>query len=175
MGIFSGAGQPYELDVDADGDGTLDAIWLDLDHDIIDLADGRQAVPMFYVKVIDGDALLNVNFHGHDPFFTALSNDSSADAFADVYNLTTGGIHASNLGLSTSEINPLPALHADPGDPAYIDPADVASATVQHRGMYADQTTGPPGDRTTGFTRPPDGQYRVVAAAARGPPSTAKI
>lgn len=152
MGVFSGTAQ-YDLDVDADGDGVLDSIWLDLDYPIIDLADGRQAVPLFYVKIIDGDALLNLNHHGHTPLFTAASNGSSADPFTQIYQMTGDWVHSSHLGMSPAEVNPLPALRADPADPAYVLPADVAAATLQHRGWYSDQSTGPPTDRTSGFTR----------------------
>ena len=127
MGIFTSANSPYELDVDADGDGTLDSIWLDLDHPLVDLEDGRQAVPIFYVKVIDADALLNVNDHGHAPVITSLSNNLSVDPFADIFPLTNAGIHASNLGLSPAEVSLLPALRADPLNPAYIDLFDALS------------------------------------------------
>lgn len=166
MGVFSSSAQ-YELDVDADGDGVLDSIWLDLDHPIVDLADGRQAVPMFYVKVIDMDALLNVNHHGHDPRFTFNSNNAAADAFSQVYGLTNAWIHASNQGASPAEVNPLPALYADPASANDIDQtaATVAAATLQHRGIFADNSTGPPTDRTPAFNTP-DSTSRIRMANA---------
>ena len=158
MGVFSwdrtanpATPPDYELDVDADGDGVLDSIWLDLDHPIINLADGRQAVPMFYAKIIDADALLNVNFHGHDPLITAYSNTGTVNTALLIHGLTNGWIHSSNLGLSPSEVNPLPALHADPASGNYIDPnpAVVQAATTQQRGWYNSSASGP----VTGFTR----------------------
>jgi len=151
MGVFNvpaNVNTPYELDVDADGDGILDSIWLDLDPAIIDLADGRQAVPMFYAKIIDADALLNVNYHGQDPLITALSNEGQLDVFDHIYQLGNNGwIHASNQGLSVSEVNPEIALYADPTDTAFIAAGDVDAATKQHQGWYSAINT------TSGFTR----------------------
>ncbi|MFO1092488.1 MAG: hypothetical protein U0992_04130 [Planctomycetaceae bacterium] len=153
MGIFSASTQ-YDLDVDADGDGTLDSIWLDLDRPIIDLEDGRQAVPIYYAKIIDMDALINVNHHGHDPYVTYKSNTVSADAFNHVYSQSNNWIHASDQGASPAEVNPLPALYADPNNTADIAAANVSAATLQHHGIYADQSTGPPTNRAAaGFNR----------------------
>ncbi len=70
----------YEYDVDADEDGIPDAIWMDLDFPIVDLPDGRQFVPLFGFKVIDADALLNVNAHGNmNNFITRLADGSIRD------------------------------------------------------------------------------------------------
>ncbi|MBX3436623.1 MAG: hypothetical protein KF861_03965 [Planctomycetaceae bacterium] len=101
----------YEFDVDNDGDGFRDSIWMDLGHSILDLPDGRQFVPIFSFKVIDADALLNVNAHGNMNGFLPRGSDGQP--------ITQGALAAdlvssSNLGLSRSEINLGLGLTADP-------------------------------------------------------------
>ncbi len=55
----------YEYDVDNDGDGRADSIWVDIGLPMIELTDGRQVVPLVAYKVTDADALFNVNAHGN--------------------------------------------------------------------------------------------------------------
>jgi hypothetical protein len=97
----------YELDVDCDGDGVKDAIWMDLDFPIVSLPDGRQFVPLFAMKVVDADALLNVNAHGNTNRFLARTWDGSGaiDPTFTPGDLLTDFAHASNQGLSRTEVN----------------------------------------------------------------------
>jgi hypothetical protein len=112
LGPLTGSGV-YELDVDTDGDGIRDAIWMDLDLPLVDLPDGRQVVPLVAVRVKDADALLNINAAGNlAGFFNAGENPFLA---------TSGSISKSNLGLSPAELNPIWALMAD---------ADLSSPTM---------------------------------------------
>ena len=51
-------------DVDTDGDGVLDAIWVDLGYPVLRTADGRSYKPMFAIRCQDLDGRVNVNAHG---------------------------------------------------------------------------------------------------------------
>lgn len=109
-GATSGS-RSYEFDADADGDGIRDAIYMDLDHKIIDMGNGRQVMPLFYFKVVDADGLLNVNVHG---------NLNQGQTYTHPYG-NGAAVHRSNLGSSPSEINPLWALYSNPSDIRYLD------------------------------------------------------
>lgn len=65
------AGQPEVLDstemiwdVDNDGDGVADSVWVDLGFPVQTARDGKQYKPLFAVLCIDLDGRLNVNAHG---------------------------------------------------------------------------------------------------------------
>ncbi len=105
----------YEYDVDCDGDGFRDAVWVDLDYPIVDLSDGRQFVPLFAFKVVDMDALLNVNAHGN--MNGVLARDSNGNPVS-VGDLLTEYVSSSNQALSKSEVNLGLGLNADiaPGE-----------------------------------------------------------
>ncbi len=131
----------YEFDVDCDGDGFRDAVWVDLDFPIMDLPDGRQFVPLFACKVIDADALLNVNAHGNMNGVLARQWDGNAISPGDP---STTLVHASNQGLSRSEINLGLGLTADPATD--LDPTvTLTEAQEQHEQNFgptlADATT----------------------------------
>ena len=51
-------------DVDNDGDGVPDSIWVDLGYPVMKDASGRQFKPMFAILCQDLDGRLNVNAHG---------------------------------------------------------------------------------------------------------------
>lgn len=146
MGAWDGSNL-YELDVDADGDGIRDAIVMDLDHPIINLPNGRQVVPLFAFKVMDADALLNVNAHGNMALVRYLNQKHGLDpnrAIDAIYNLSSGAnttppigdlyrrwITQSNMGMNRSEINPAYALSTAPSTTANSD-----LALLQHRAYY---------------------------------------
>lgn len=107
MGIFNDASsasnsEDYSLlDVDLDGDGINDSIWMDLDLPMIQFANGAEYVPLVSFKVLDADGLLNVNAHGNMQGLLKLSRNPALDPLS-----------VSNLGMSRSEVNPLWALSA---------------------------------------------------------------
>lgn len=109
----------YELDVDANGDGKPDAIWMDLGLDLVELADGRQFVPMIAFYVIDGDGLINLNAHG---------NLQGGIAAGRTYS--SGLLSVSNQGLSPNEINPIRALTGNPS--LYTSPSDLVRVQAEH-------------------------------------------
>ncbi|MGE0374665.1 MAG: hypothetical protein AB7Q45_04550 [Planctomycetaceae bacterium] len=144
----------YEFDVDCDGDGMRDAIWVDLDFPLFDLPDGRQFVALFACKVIDADALLNVNAHGNMNGVLARQWDGDAiNASLIRDDLTANFLHASNLGLSRSEINLGLGLTANPDptivpreladDPAKSNAQELADAQQQHALNLTGSTTFP--------------------------------
>jgi len=51
-------------DVDTDGDGIPDAVWVDFGFPVRSLPDGRLVKPLVAVQVVDLDGRLNVNAHG---------------------------------------------------------------------------------------------------------------
>lgn len=106
--------QTYSWDVDNDGDGVKEGIWMDLDYPVQSLSDGRKYVPLFSFTVTDADGLINLNISGNQ---AGLSNAGLPLA---------GGRHVSrsNQGLSRAEISPAWAMLANPA----TDPA----STTQH-------------------------------------------
>ncbi|QDT55611.1 hypothetical protein Pan44_36570 [Caulifigura coniformis] len=124
MGVLSRDGL-YELDVDTDGDGIRDAIWMDLDLPLVTLPDGRQVVPLVAVKIVDADGLLNVNVIGNAAGVTRLNETPTAtDSLGRPVSISK-----SNLGLSPAEVNPVWALvsDSDVSSPA----PDIPSATSE--------------------------------------------
>ena len=50
-------------DVDNDGDGVTDSIWVDLSLPVQQSPDGRHYKPLFAIMCVDMDGKLNVNAH----------------------------------------------------------------------------------------------------------------
>ncbi|QDT15357.1 hypothetical protein [Alienimonas californiensis] len=72
-------------DADPDNDGIFDAIWLDLDFPIQNAGDGvGEFVPLWALKVVDVDALFNLNAHGNSYGSYA---DADGDSVDDSLNL----------------------------------------------------------------------------------------
>ncbi|QDU60292.1 hypothetical protein Pan216_11310 [Planctomycetes bacterium Pan216] len=125
---------PRELDVDTDGDGLKDAVWVDLGSPAnIQLPDGGYAKPLFAFKVLSLDGRINLNTAGN------------------YLNTPTGNQiigHVSNLGASPTEINPRHAmlLNSSGGKPDWEDPDDLYRhllATLDGGGKWNDRTTTP--------------------------------
>ena len=69
----------YDFHVDADGDGTNDAFLTDLDYPLIQFPDGRGAVPLFFWRVEDLDALVNLNTAGDMPLYRIAERANVSD------------------------------------------------------------------------------------------------
>ena len=121
----------YELDVDANGDGVHDSIVMDLDHPIIDLPNGRQVVPLYAFKVIDADALLNLNAHGNMALYQFIERVGTPNLTNQIKDINDWISHSSG-GMTRSEINPEYALAND------ITNKSVSNtiAFQQHRGFF---------------------------------------
>ncbi|WP_437225258.1 hypothetical protein SH661x_003982 [Planctomicrobium sp. SH661] len=109
MGVFSditsgAASKNYTfLDTDLDNDGIKDSIYIDLDLPLQTINGDQEYMPMASIKVIDADALINPNVHGNLQGYGRLSRTPNGNE----------PVSTSNLGMSRSEVNPLPALSAD--------------------------------------------------------------
>src|SRR5262249_38132062 len=67
---FSGSNPSFNpitgpWDVDNDGDGTPDSIWVDLGLPVQSTSDGRTYKPLFAILCVDMDGKLNLNAHGN--------------------------------------------------------------------------------------------------------------
>ena len=65
-------------DVDNDGDGIKDSIWIDPDLPLQTTEDGRMFRPLVAIHCVDMDGRLNVNAHGNYGHTPALSYRSSS-------------------------------------------------------------------------------------------------
>lgn len=149
MGIWTGDGETeYFLDVDNDGDGIREGIWMDLDFPPIEnpVVPGSYVVPLFSFTVYDLDGLIGLNTAGNmrQPGGSSptsqqvdLNYAGSGGKFGD--NETGSGsnqflfLSRSNLGLSSpGEINPQYALYAQPPTVLPLDPVE------QHRNFFGD-------------------------------------
>ncbi len=75
---FDGSNPAYNpvwgpWDIDNDGDGTPDSIWVDLGLPVQTSKDGRQYRPLFAILCRDMDGRLNVNVHGRKADLLALT------------------------------------------------------------------------------------------------------
>lgn len=105
----------YEYDVDNDGDGTREGVWLDVDFPALEDESGQLYVPLISATIKDADALLNLNVHGN----LARVWDGSVPMDAEFAYTAGAGqdryVSRSNLGLTPAEVNPLWALNRQPG------------------------------------------------------------
>ena len=58
-------GHPIQWDVDTDGDGLPDAVWIDLGMPVMTAPDGTTYKPLFAIQCLDLDGRLNVNTDGN--------------------------------------------------------------------------------------------------------------
>lgn len=112
LGLWTGSHPAvYELDVDNDGDGINEGIWLDLAYPIQETSDGKEYAVLHSVTIYDLDSLLDLNVHGNLSGLGRLANLSAGVPIG----VRNGEMHdqfisRSNLGLGPSEVNPLWAL-----------------------------------------------------------------
>ena len=62
-GVFDPVNGPW--DVDNDGDGIADSVWVDLGVPVQTSVEGTTYKPLFAIRVLDMDGRLNVNAHGN--------------------------------------------------------------------------------------------------------------
>jgi len=107
-------------DVDNDGDGFPESIWVDLGFPVQTAPDGRRFKPLFAILCTDLDGRLNVNAHGSpvevDQYATPLPVTTAYLATNKNNKVaTTGDIQGVGQGFGTPEIR-LGGLLAAPGD-----------------------------------------------------------
>jgi len=84
-------------DVDNDGDGIADSVWVDLGLPAQTAPDGRKYKPLFAILCVDLDGRLNVNAHGNPSQFYA--NRPLPVAQANPYQLAAGNTASFPKGL----------------------------------------------------------------------------
>lgn len=120
LGLWTGHGVDYSgLDADADNDGFLDSIYIDLDLPVQELKlENRKLVPMAFFKIEDLNGLIDLNSAGNIPDLVLKNRAGSVDLFTDVYGYEVNSqyrpIHYSHYGATRAEINPMWALFANP-------------------------------------------------------------
>ena len=142
----------YSYDVDADGDGINEAVYLDLDYPVQTLSDGNDTryIPLFAFTIYDADGLLNLLAHGNvegfrngqlarSPNPNTPLNVLVGKELNDPSNISRlEMLHRSNLGATTTETNPqwgLTAALPNPSDSNY----STEIAKLQQHAFYFDR------------------------------------
>jgi len=128
-------------DVDNDGDGVTDSVWIDLGMPYQTLPDGRLAKPLFAIMCLDLDGRVNVNAHGNpDPVWRenpglfastpggeipAEANIATDDTFAGsgvsydsnvtLGNTATAPVLAKGLGFGPADVDLSAVIRVDQG------------------------------------------------------------
>ena len=119
-------------DVDNDGDGVTDSVWVDLGMPVQTAADGTVFKPLFAIRVLDLDGRLNVNAHGSSAqteatyaqavssYFASGAGASAATALAPnpVMPISTAPNPSApqvSSGYGTADVNLLPIFMMPPG------------------------------------------------------------
>lgn len=139
LGVWTGSNpNVYELDVDNDGDGIRDGIWLDLHFPVQETSTGQMYVVLHSVTIYDLDSLINLNVHGNLAGIDRLGNVTNAGpGLVRDGTIRDQFLSRSNQGLGPNEINPQWALRRgvrDPGTGQFITPINDAD---QYTGSYA--------------------------------------
>ncbi|MEZ6070139.1 MAG: hypothetical protein R3C10_07620 [Pirellulales bacterium] len=162
---------PYMFDVDNDGDGVPDSVWVDAGLPVQSSADGRLYKPLVAIMVIDMDGKINLNAHG-TIHHTVAAGGSYGDVRGNT-NLAYGGYNPANpvvalpigQGYGPAEVNPA-AVGSLFGSPS-LGPAtlgrllvgtDVPAERVMGRygEVVGDMLSARPGMATDGATLPRD-------------------
>lgn len=123
-------------DVDNDGDGIADSIWIDLNLPVQTSPDGRRYKPLFAIKIEDLDNRINVNFQGNRLHYAAkeLTNNLY---FADGSQSSNWNVKGTGLGppevvlklgLGLSDTQYQQVLEGDGTFPGRYGPDQVAGA-----------------------------------------------
>lgn len=132
-------GTPKSWDVDNDGDGVADSVWVDLGMPVRAMPDGRLYKPLFAVLCTDLDGRFNLNAHG-----------STMQAQAAYYNTATitGVEYAGNPNPTVAAINLRRGLGFGPAEVnmSYLFSTYTSSLTTNYQRMicerYGDTTVG---------------------------------
>jgi hypothetical protein len=142
-------------DVDNDGDGVPDSIWVDLGYPPVKMRDGRFYKPMFAILVQDLDGRLNLNAHGSreeivDGRRRPTTEDDVILASADSASPRTAMSRPAGQGVGPAEISlwPLVTVGSTPRPEDYtrlVNGGDVHGIRNQLPGRYgADKWPGAP-------------------------------
>ena len=138
------SGYGYDFHADANGDGENDAFLVDQDYPLVQFPDGREGVPLFYWRIEDADALVNLNTAGDMPLYRLAERRAASPVGRGQLVTALGAdsrfLTASNYGLSPSEINPGVPLYADPGDSNFVDGSNGPLALDQFQHFHIQQS-----------------------------------
>lgn len=95
-----GSNGNFPWDVDSDGDGTADSIWVDLGLPIQTDESGRKYKPLFAILCTDMDGRLNLNAHGNQMQYLAAAANTPVITAG-----STTAVAARGLGFGPAEIN----------------------------------------------------------------------
>ncbi len=164
-GITAGSSQ---WDVDNDGDGIADSVWVDLGFPVRAAADGRLYKPLFAILCVDLDGRLNLNAHSMLAHASTADYSSSTSAgvsfvaanpsteFTSVAGMQLAGAGASSvvlprgLGYGPGEINLLPLFVNSSGNPSQFAP--YLNAVLAGTGAYSGRYGGTPGSGVPGIS-----------------------
>lgn len=130
-----------EYDVDNDGDGKTDSVWVDLGFPARRDASGRLYKPMFAFMILGTNGRMPLNTSGNLQARTLLTlgpdglPNSGDEAGAAAYTYPIWD-HTSHQGFTVNEINPKYGLQNGGGGPQFDD-AGVAVNTTQLRNLLA--------------------------------------
>jgi len=142
--VWDGVSPGFAWDVDNDGDGVPDSIWVDVGMPARSLPDGRMYKPLAAILCVDLDGRLNVNAHG-----------ALAQTYPNYYGPIAPGalvpageppappVLPRGQGYGPAEVNLLPLLAG----------AAVADRLALYRSLFCGAYFAPPADRTV------DGRY----------------
>jgi hypothetical protein len=114
---FTGSNPAFDAvlgpwDVDNDGDGIADSIWVDLGLPVQTAADGRRFKPLAAILCLDLDGRLNVNAHGSIDKFTAVpTNGPFAGSPANSSPALPSGEGYGPADIDLSVLFPTPAAY----------------------------------------------------------------
>ncbi|MBN2216265.1 MAG: hypothetical protein JW719_02700, partial [Pirellulales bacterium] len=133
-------------DVDNDGDGTADSIWVDVGFPVRSTADGRLYKPLVAILCVDLDSRLNLNAHG-----AATQVDMAG--YASSTSLSShGSIVPSASGTPTSTLNVPRGQGVGPAEVNLAavlgDASDGTTAAQQYYNLLADRYNSNDGDPT---------------------------
>jgi hypothetical protein len=119
LGIWTGSDpNAYELDVDNDGDGIREGIWLDTNFPVQEFVDSSSTTRLYTVlhsfTIYDLDGLINLNVQGN---LSGVGRDGTTKTIAAANQLAEVMGSTSHLGLGPNEINPLWALRTNMAAP----------------------------------------------------------
>jgi len=165
-----------QWDVDNDGDGVADSVWVDLGSPVRSMPDGRLYKPLYAILCLDMDGRLNLNAHGCPAQTDAKYGNAITDQFA-------GGAGSATLtlprgqGYGPADINLRPLLgtdYQDILDSRYVDsnvPGSAGNDLLSYNQHfdypddYTDFTT------PTSYGTPPDMKAKMaVGLDLRGQP-----
>ncbi len=99
-------------DIDNDGDGTPDSLWVDLGLPIQTDASGRRYKPLFAILCTDMDGKLNLNAHGDTSHIAVLSANQTVPAPVTLPGAVSTAL-APGQGYGPPEISLRPILNTD--------------------------------------------------------------